>query len=127
MPPTGRPGRSSSTPRTRCSRTPAADRSAPVTASASSTGRSACCGAATETDPLSRIGHDAVAGLPLADQPRLRQTAAAILDEQRFSAREIADVLGHSRPSPTYVYMHRGAANPAAGAALNEALRPRTG
>ena len=44
-----------------------------------------------------------------------------------FSAREIADVLGHSRPSLTYVYMHRGAANPAAGAALNEALRPRTG
>jgi integrase len=68
-----------------------------------------------------------VAGLPLADRPRLRQTAAAILDEQRFSAREIADVLGHSRPSLTQdVYMHRGAANPAAGAALNEALRPRT-
>jgi integrase len=74
-----------------------------------------------------------VAGLPLADRPRLRQTAAAILDEQRFSAREIADVLGHSRPSLTqdvYMhrgYMHRGAANPAAGAALNEGLRPRTG
>ena len=76
---------------------------------------------------MSRIGQDAVAGLPLADQPRLRQTAAAILDEQRFSAREIADVLGHSRPSLTYVYMHQGAANPAAGAALSEALRPRTG
>jgi integrase len=59
-----------------------------------------------------------VAGLPLADQPRLRQTAAAILDEQRFSAREIADVLGHSRPSLTQdVYMHRGAANPAGGCA----------
>jgi integrase len=56
-----------------------------------------------------------------------RKTAATILDEQRFSAREIADVLGHSRPSLTQdVYMHRGAANPAAGAALNEALRPRT-
>src|SRR5215218_2912732 len=53
MPPTGRPGRSSSTPRTRCSPTPGADRSAPVTASASSTGRWACCGAATETDSLS--------------------------------------------------------------------------
>jgi hypothetical protein len=64
---------------------------------------------------VSRIGRDAVAGLPLADQPRLRQAAAAILDEQRFSAREIADVLGHSRPSPTYVYMHQGAGNPAAG------------
>ena len=51
-----------------------------------------------------------------------RKTATTVLDEQRFSAREIADVLGHSRPSLTQdVYMHRGAANPAAGAALKEA------
>jgi integrase len=67
------------------------------------------------------------AGYPWLTSHVFRKTAATILDEQRFSAREIADVLGHSRPSLTYVYLHRGAANPAAGAALSEALRPRTG
>jgi integrase len=65
--------------------------------------------------------------LPWLTSPVLGKTAATILDEQRLSTREIADVLGHSRPSLTQdVSMHRGAANPAAGAALNEALRPRT-
>jgi integrase len=67
------------------------------------------------------------AGYPWLSSHVFRETAATILDEQRFSPREIANVLGHSRPSLTQdVYMHRGAANPAAGAALNEALRPRT-
>ena len=53
-----------------------------------------------------------------------RKTAATVLDEAGFSARQIADQLGHERPSLTQdVYMHRGATNPAAAAAFDEAYR----
>ncbi len=53
-----------------------------------------------------------------------RKTAVTILDEAGLSARVIADQVGHSRPSLTQdVYMHRGAASPAAAAALNDAFR----
>jgi len=56
------------------------------------------------------------AGYPWLTSPVFRKTAATVLDEQRFSAREIADGLRHSRPSLAQdVYKHRGAANPAAG------------
>ena len=49
-----------------------------------------------------------------------RRTVATILDEGGLSAREIADVLGHAKPSMTQdVYMARGRANPAAADRLN--------
>lgn len=52
-----------------------------------------------------------------------RKTAATILDEAGLTARQIADQLGHTRPSMTQdVYMHRGAASPAAAAALDAAF-----
>ncbi len=54
-----------------------------------------------------------------------RKTTATILDDAGQSARQIADQLGHARPSLTQdVYMGRRAKNPAAGAALEDALRP---
>lgn len=53
-----------------------------------------------------------------------RKTAATILDDAGLTARQIADQVGHSRPSMTQdVYMHRGATNPAAAAALDAAYR----
>lgn len=56
-----------------------------------------------------------------------RKTAATILDDAGLSARQIADQLGHTRPSMTQdVYLGRGAPNPAAAAALDEAYRDRT-
>lgn len=64
------------------------------------------------------------AGYPWLTSHVFRKTAATILDEMGFSAREIADMLGHSRPSITQdSYMHRGGSNPRAAAALDEALR----
>lgn len=52
-----------------------------------------------------------------------RKTTATILDEAGQSARQIADQLGHARPSMTQdVYMGRRAKNPAAAAALDSAL-----
>ena len=64
------------------------------------------------------------AGYPWLTSHVFRKTAATILDEQHLTARQIADVLGHARPSMTQdVYMHRGAVNPAAAVALDEALR----
>jgi integrase len=48
-----------------------------------------------------------------------RKTVATRLDEAGQSARQIADHLGHNRPSLTQdVYMGRGLASPDAGAAL---------
>ena len=52
-----------------------------------------------------------------------RKTNATILDDAGLSARQIADQLGHARPSLTMdVYMGRGASNRAAAAALDRAL-----
>jgi integrase len=66
------------------------------------------------------------AGYPWLTSHVFRKTAATILDDCRFSARQIADQLGHARPSLTQdVYMHRGAVSPAAAAELDDALRPR--
>lgn len=53
-----------------------------------------------------------------------RKTAATVLDDAGLSARQIADQLGHARPSLTQdVYMGRGTLNPAAATALDEAYR----
>lgn len=66
------------------------------------------------------------AGYPWVTSHVFRKTAATILDEQGLSGRQIADQLGHSRPSITQdVYMHRGEMHPAAAAAFDEALRVR--
>ncbi|WP_328522957.1 helix-turn-helix domain-containing protein [Kribbella sp. NBC_00359] len=55
-----------------------------------------------------------------------RKTTATILDDAGQSARQIADQLGHARPSLTQdVYMGRRAKNPAAAAALEAALNNR--
>ncbi|MGW7682259.1 tyrosine-type recombinase/integrase [Kribbella sp. NPDC054772] len=52
-----------------------------------------------------------------------RKTTATILDDAGQSARQIADQLGHARPSMTQdVYMGRKAKNPAAAIALERAL-----
>ncbi|WP_236789087.1 site-specific integrase [Amycolatopsis sp. GM8] len=52
-----------------------------------------------------------------------RKTCATILDEARFTPRQIADQLGHARPSLTQdVYVGRKVANPAAAHALQEGL-----
>lgn len=55
-----------------------------------------------------------------------RKTTATILDDAGQSARQIADQLGHARPSLTQdVYMGRRAKNPAAAEALEAALSNR--
>ena len=57
--------------------------------------------------------------------PHLRKTNATILDDATLSAWQIADQLGHARPSLTMdVYMGRGAKSRAAAAALELALTP---
>ena len=49
---------------------------------------------------------------------------ATLLDSDEFSAREIADQLGHARPSMTQdVYMGRKIRNPRAVQAIEAALR----
>lgn len=54
-----------------------------------------------------------------------RKTCATILDEAGMSARDIADQLGHARPSMTQdVYMGRKIVNPLTAAALDAAMRP---
>lgn len=56
-----------------------------------------------------------------------RKTTATILDDAGQSARQIADQLGHARPSLTQdVYMGRRSKNPAAEAALDAALADPT-
>ncbi|WP_026453884.1 site-specific integrase [Saccharomonospora iraqiensis] len=48
-----------------------------------------------------------------------RRTAATLLDEAKLTAREIADQLGHAKPSMTQdVYLGRGMASPRAAEAL---------
>jgi integrase len=52
-----------------------------------------------------------------------RKTCATILDEARFTPRQIADQLGHARPSLTQdVYLGRKVANPGVADALQEGL-----
>ncbi len=52
-----------------------------------------------------------------------RRTVATRLDEAGLSARQIADHLGHSRPSLTQdVYLGRGTASPRTAAAVRRAL-----
>jgi integrase len=52
-----------------------------------------------------------------------RKTAATIMDQAKLSAREIADQLGHAKPSMTQdVYMGRDVRSPAAAAALEDVL-----
>lgn len=63
------------------------------------------------------------AGYPWVTSHTFRRTVATRLDEAGLSARQIADHLGHSRPSPTQdVYLGRGTANPEAAAALQLSL-----
>ncbi|WP_232285304.1 tyrosine-type recombinase/integrase [Saccharomonospora xinjiangensis] len=61
-----------------------------------------------------------------------RKTAATILDEAKLTAREIADQLGHAKPSMTQdVYLGRGVASPRAAEALESLAlsdyRPNSG
>jgi integrase len=52
-----------------------------------------------------------------------RKTAATMLDEAGLTARQIANQLGHSRPSLTQdVHMGRGVVDPQAAAALERGL-----
>lgn len=63
------------------------------------------------------------AGYSWVTSHTFRRTVASRLDEAGLSAREIADHLGHSRPSLTQdVYLGRGTANPQAAAALQCSL-----
>lgn len=63
------------------------------------------------------------ADFPGATSHVFRKTVATRHDEAGLSARQIADHLGHTRPSLTQgVYMGRGLASPEAAAALD---RPR--
>lgn len=62
-------------------------------------------------------------GLSWVTSHTFRKTTATILDEAGQSARQIADQLGHARPSMTQdVYMGRRAKNPAAASLLDLAL-----
>jgi integrase len=66
-------------------------------------------------------GEDALAWIT---SHNFRKTMATMLDSDEFSAREIADQLGHARPSMTQdVYMGRRIANPRAVQSIEAALR----
>ena len=59
------------------------------------------------------------AGFDWVSSHVFRKTVATRLDEAGLSARQIADHLGHNRPSLTQdVYMGRGLASPEAATAL---------
>lgn len=61
------------------------------------------------------------AGFAWVTSHNFRKTAATILDEAGLTAREVADQLGHARPSMTQdVYLGRNAINPRAAAALED-------
>ncbi len=63
------------------------------------------------------------AGLPWVTSHTFRKTVATRLDDAGLSARQIADHLGHSRPSLTQdVYLGRGTASPRAAATIRRAL-----
>ena len=54
-----------------------------------------------------------------------RKTCATILDEAGMPVRDIADQLGHARPSMTPdVYIGRKIVNPLTAAALDAAMQP---
>jgi integrase len=66
-------------------------------------------------------GEDALAWVT---SHNFRKTMATVLDDGDFSAREIADQLGHARPSMTQdVYMGRKVRNPRAVDAIDATLR----
>jgi integrase len=63
------------------------------------------------------------AGFPWVTSHTLRKTVATRLDEAGLSALQIADHLGHSRPSLTQdVYLGRGTASPRTAAVIRRAL-----
>jgi integrase len=63
------------------------------------------------------------AGYSWVTSHTFRRTVATRLDDAGLSARQIADHLGHSRPSLTQdVYLGRGTASPQAAAALQRSL-----
>ena len=63
------------------------------------------------------------AGFPWATSHTFRKTVATRLDEAGLSARQIADHLGHSRPSLTQdVYLGRGTASSRTAAVIRRAL-----
>ena len=63
------------------------------------------------------------AGFPWATSHTFRRAIATRLDDAGLSARQIADHLGHSRPSLTQdVYRGRGTASPQAAAAVQRSL-----
>jgi integrase len=54
-----------------------------------------------------------------------RKTVTTMLDQAGQSARQVADQLGHARPSMNQdVYMSRNAKNPTAASALEHAFKP---
>jgi integrase len=66
-------------------------------------------------------GEDALAWIT---SHAFRKTTATVLDDAGQSSRQVADQLGHSRPSLTQdVYMARRVLNPAAAAALDSVLQ----
>ena len=63
------------------------------------------------------------AGFSWATSHTFRRTVATRLDDAGLSARQIADHLGHSRPSLTQdVYLGRGTASPRTAATIRRAL-----
>lgn len=63
-------------------------------------------------------------GYPWVTSHVFRKTAITILDGEKLTARQIADVVGHARPSLTQdVYMHRGEVSPLVAGALDAAFR----
>jgi integrase len=63
------------------------------------------------------------AGLPWVTSHTFCKTVATRLDDAGLSARQIADHLGHSRPSLTRdVYLGRGTGSPRTAAAIRQAL-----
>ncbi len=67
--------------------------------------------------------HRVQAGAGFRDFDGRRKTVATRLDEAGLSARQIADHLGHSRPSLTQdVYLGRGTASPRTAAVIRRAL-----
>ena len=78
----------------------------------------------SNTSRAFREARDA-AGFSWVTSHVFRKTCATILDEAGMSARDIADQLGHARPSMTQdVYMGRKIVNPLTAAALDAAMRP---
>jgi integrase len=63
------------------------------------------------------------AGFPWGNSHTFRRTVVTRLDEAGLSARQIADHLGHSRPSLTQdVYLGRGTVSPRTAAVIRRAL-----